>query len=638
MMATFMAIMIPRAAVCAERIGEVLDTESVGRAAGGAGHAAARSAASSSCATSSSATRARPRRCCATSRSPRSPGRRPRSSAAPAPARPRCSSLIPRLFDATGGQRARRRRRRARPRPRGRCGRRIGLVPQRPYLFTGTVAQQPALRQPGRHRRGAVGTRSRSPRRATSSRRCPRAWRRRSRRAAPTSPAASASGSRSRGRWCASPRSTCSTTRSPRSTSPPTRGCAPRCEPRHRATRPWSSSRSACRPSPTPTRSSCSTTARIVGIGTHDGAARDLPDLRRDRRVPARGAGGGMSTASTSDDRARRTRDGDPPRRGMAAAAAAAARAAMGRWQHGHAGGEGDGLRPVGAAAARAAAPRSACGVVAGARCSAVVSVGAHRDRAEDPRPRHRHHLRRVSSASSCPPGSPHEQAGGAGARAAGNSDVADMLARHGRRARPRHRLRARSATCCSLVARRSTSARRCSAGCRATCSTTSSSAPSSGCARDVEDKLNRLPLSYFDRQPRGEVLSRVTNDIDNVAQSLQQTLSQMLTSLLTVIGVLRDDVRDLAAARGDRAGHRPAVGRGHRADRQARAEALRRAVEAHRRAQRPDRGGVHRPRAGQGVRPARARSRTRVPRQERGAVRRELRRAVHLRASSCRR
>jgi ATP-binding cassette subfamily B protein len=53
-----------------------------------------------------------------------------------------------------------------------------------------------------------------------------------------------------------------------------------------------------------------------------------------------------------------------------------------------------------------------------------------------------------------------------------------------------------------------------------------------------VETKINRLPLSYFDRQTRGELLSRVTNDIDNVAQSLQQTLSQLLTSLLTVIGV----------------------------------------------------------------------------------------------------
>jgi ATP-binding cassette subfamily B multidrug efflux pump len=55
----------------------------------------------------------------------------------------------------------------------------------------------------------------------------------------------------------------------------------------------------------------------------------------------------------------------------------------------------------------------------------------------------------------------------------------------------------------------------------------------------DVEDKLNRLPLKFFDGQPRGELLSRVTNDIDNVSQSLQQTLSQLLVSLLTVVGVL---------------------------------------------------------------------------------------------------
>jgi ATP-binding cassette subfamily B multidrug efflux pump len=53
-----------------------------------------------------------------------------------------------------------------------------------------------------------------------------------------------------------------------------------------------------------------------------------------------------------------------------------------------------------------------------------------------------------------------------------------------------------------------------------------------------VEHKLNRLPLSYIDGQPRGDLLSRVTNDIDNLAQSLQQTVSQILTSLLTLVGV----------------------------------------------------------------------------------------------------
>jgi ATP-binding cassette subfamily B multidrug efflux pump len=55
----------------------------------------------------------------------------------------------------------------------------------------------------------------------------------------------------------------------------------------------------------------------------------------------------------------------------------------------------------------------------------------------------------------------------------------------------------------------------------------------------DVEEKLHRLPLGYVDGQPRGDLLSKVTNDIDNVAQSLQQTLSQILTSTLTLIGVV---------------------------------------------------------------------------------------------------
>jgi len=54
-----------------------------------------------------------------------------------------------------------------------------------------------------------------------------------------------------------------------------------------------------------------------------------------------------------------------------------------------------------------------------------------------------------------------------------------------------------------------------------------------------VQAKLTRLPLSYFDRQPRGEILSRVTNDIDNLGQSMQQTLSQMVTSVLTIVGVI---------------------------------------------------------------------------------------------------
>lgn len=55
----------------------------------------------------------------------------------------------------------------------------------------------------------------------------------------------------------------------------------------------------------------------------------------------------------------------------------------------------------------------------------------------------------------------------------------------------------------------------------------------------EVEEKIHRLPLRYFDRQPRGELLSRVTNDISNISQSLQQSLSQLLSALLTLVGVV---------------------------------------------------------------------------------------------------
>jgi len=56
---------------------------------------------------------------------------------------------------------------------------------------------------------------------------------------------------------------------------------------------------------------------------------------------------------------------------------------------------------------------------------------------------------------------------------------------------------------------------------------------------RDVEAKLARLPLKYFDSHPHGDILSRVTNDVDNISTTLQQGLSQLVTAVLTVIGVL---------------------------------------------------------------------------------------------------
>jgi ATP-binding cassette subfamily B protein len=55
----------------------------------------------------------------------------------------------------------------------------------------------------------------------------------------------------------------------------------------------------------------------------------------------------------------------------------------------------------------------------------------------------------------------------------------------------------------------------------------------------DVQTKLSRLPLSYFDKRQRGEVLSRATNDIDNIGQTLNQSMGQLINSILTIIGVL---------------------------------------------------------------------------------------------------
>lgn len=56
---------------------------------------------------------------------------------------------------------------------------------------------------------------------------------------------------------------------------------------------------------------------------------------------------------------------------------------------------------------------------------------------------------------------------------------------------------------------------------------------------KDISEKINKMPLSYFDKTSHGEVLSRVTNDVDTVSQTLNQSLSQIITSATTVIGVL---------------------------------------------------------------------------------------------------
>ena len=112
---------------------------------------------------------------------------------------------------------------------------------------------------------------------------------------------------------------------------------------------------------------------------------------------------------------------------------------------------------------------------------------------------------------------------------------------------------------------------------------------------RDVDEKLSRLPLRYFDSHPRGDTLSRVTNDIDNIANSLQQTMTQLITAVCTIIGVLAMMLWISPAARGHLAADRAAVDRGHDLRGQALAGPVRRPVGADRQAQRPRRGDAHR-------------------------------------------
>ncbi len=170
-------------------------------------------------------------------------------------------------------------------------------------------------------------------------------------------------------------------------------------------------------------------------------------------------------------------------------------------------------------------------------------------------------------------------------ARASGNDDLANLIGAARRRPRHRHRLRRppqRAVPGPGAVRRRQPAA--VAAGLPAQ---RRRAAAVRELRAEVEDKLHRLPLPYFDGQPRGELLSRVTNDIDNIAQTLQQTLSQLLTSLLTVVGVLvmMFVISPLLAVIALVAV--PLSVLRHPADREALAEAVRRPVAAHRRAQR---------------------------------------------------
>lgn len=60
---------------------------------------------------------------------------------------------------------------------------------------------------------------------------------------------------------------------------------------------------------------------------------------------------------------------------------------------------------------------------------------------------------------------------------------------------------------------------------------------------KEISEKINRMPMKYFDGRTYGEVLSRVTNDIDTLSQSLNQSITQIITSVTMIIGILIHDV-----------------------------------------------------------------------------------------------
>ena len=144
-----------------------------------------------------------------------------------------------------------------------------------------------------------------------------------------------------------------------------------------------------------------------------------------------------------------------------------------------------------------------------------------------------------------------------------------------------------------------------------------------------VDEKLARLPLKYFDDHPRGDVLSRMTNDIDNISQTLQQSLTQLITSALTIVGVLVmmlwiSWLLALISVLVVPVSMFAALFIAKRSQKQFGAQWERPATST------AGRGGLHRPQRGQGLRPP-GRGHRGLRRAERPALRVELQGAVHL-------
>ncbi len=147
---------------------------------------------------------------------------------------------------------------------------------------------------------------------------------------------------------------------------------------------------------------------------------------------------------------------------------------------------------------------------------------------------------------------------------------------------------------------------------------------------REVEEKLGRLPLRYYDSETHGEIMSRAVNDMDNISNTLQQSLTQFITSLVSVVGMIIlmltiNWILTLVTLV-----TLPHQHRRHPADRQALAALLLQPAERAWPAEWPCRGDVHRPPHRQGVWPRAAVSRS-VQRDERRALQGWLARAVRL-------
>ena len=515
--------------------------------------------------------------------------RPPPSSAAPARARPTLLNLIPRLFDATDGQVL----------VDGVDVRDLDpellVEPHRPrpaeaVPVLGHGGHQPALRQPGRHRRASCGRRSRSPRPATSWPPCPAASTPASPRAAPTCRAASASASPSPGPLVRKP-----------------------------GIYLFDDSFSALdlatdarlRAALAPVIADAATVlivAQRVSTIMHadqilvleDGrerrprhpprAARDLPDLRRDRGLPARDRGGGGMTANgtngASGDGARATARSASRTRSRSPASASAVNAGT-RFGVGMPVERSKDFRN---STRRLAAPAAA----RAARASSLVLAARRRQRARSTciGPKILGHATNIIVAGHPEP-----------AAASTSPTLHNALLLGARPLRRRRRVLSYTA---GLHARRRRAAL---------------DVPAARRRRGQAQPAARS--RYVDRQPRGDLLSRVTNDIDNVAQSLQQTLSQMLTSVLTHHRRDDHDVHDLAAA-GARSRSSPSRSRCSPC-RLITARSKKRFVAQWRHTgtlNAPGRGGLHRPRARARCSAASTTSRRRSTRRTRSCTR----------------